>query len=60
MKAARSNSGFGISPIAYSEMLAWAALTRRAPTAFEIQLLRDLDMLYINAAVARTQEARGS
>lgn len=57
LKMARANSGFGVSAISFTEMLAWAQLTGRCPTSFEVQMLRDLDLLYMKATAARIKEA---
>jgi hypothetical protein len=43
LSAASGSGGFGASPIGYAEILAWAHLTRRTPTPFEIDVLRRID-----------------
>ncbi|MBP2495381.1 hypothetical protein ABID82_002286 [Methylobacterium sp. PvP062] len=41
--ATRGNNGFGLLPISYGEIAAWAALSRAEPTPWEISLIREID-----------------
>lgn len=41
--AATRQSGFGANPISFSEIDAWARLTRTRPAAWEVRALRALD-----------------
>ncbi len=43
LSSARSSSGFGANPISFAEILAWAQLTHRAPTPFEVSVLHAID-----------------
>lgn len=36
-------SGFGLSPISYTELKAWTELTKIKPTPWEVQVLRRMD-----------------
>lgn len=40
---ARTSNGFGANPITWSDVHAWAVLTRQQPTPWEISVLRRLD-----------------
>lgn len=46
---ARTVSGFGASSISYVDIKAWAELTGRDPTPFEVRLLRRLDRRRLSA-----------
>lgn len=35
------------APISYAEIIAWAQLTRRRPQAWEVELLREIDMVWL-------------
>lgn len=60
LHAARGSNGFGPSPIGFADLAAWAQLTKRAPTAFEVMALRALDHAYLevqgNAQLARAKK----
>jgi hypothetical protein len=43
LAAARPATGFGIAPIPYSEIRAWAELLELSPAPFEVRVLRALD-----------------
>ncbi len=43
LSSARGSSGFGANPIGFAEILAWANLTHRAPTPFEVGVLHRID-----------------
>ena len=43
LHAGRASSGFGPTPLTYSEMNAWAHLTGTAPTPWEVAVLKALD-----------------
>jgi hypothetical protein len=47
ISGSRTSAGFGMNPIAYSEIDAWARLTGQRPTAIEVGILKRLDRLYI-------------
>lgn len=40
-------SGMGLSPIAWGEIKAWCELTRNSPEPWEIGVIKQLDMLYL-------------
>ena len=44
---ARVSTGFGVSPITYSEILAWSQLTDSEPTPWEVAVIKMLDVLFI-------------
>jgi hypothetical protein len=56
LQSARGNSGFGLNPLSYSELQAWATMTHCAPTPFEVRLLKDLDLLYLAEMSRRSSE----
>lgn len=52
LSAARTGTGFGANPISFSEIEAWAKMTRSKPTPREVLLIRKLDAVslrFINA-----------
>jgi hypothetical protein len=44
---ARQSNGMGVSPLSYSEMLAWSVLTGNKPTAEEIKAIKRVDLIAI-------------
>lgn len=44
---ARTSNGFGLNPITFSEIAAWAQLTGNAPSSWEVSLLKRLDLAYL-------------
>jgi hypothetical protein len=50
LDAARGGNGFGLNPIGYSEIKAWAELTRVQPEPWEIEALRRFDAVRIRVA----------
>jgi len=57
LHGARSFGPNGPNPIGYAEIAAWARLTRRAPQAWEVDLLRELDGVWLTA---KDDDAEGS
>lgn len=51
---ARTSNGFGLNPISYSEIRAWADLTGADPTPWEVSLLKRLDMVTLANQKAST------
>jgi len=43
LDSARTSNGFGLNPIGYTELAAWAALTGRSPLPWEVRWLMALD-----------------
>lgn len=43
LSAARGGNGFGLSPISFTEIDAWARVTGERPTPWEVGLLRRID-----------------
>lgn len=43
MSGARTSNGFGLNPLSFAEIQAWAALTGADPTPWEVSLLKRLD-----------------
>ena len=52
---ARASTGFGVSPITYSEILAWSSLTNNKPSPWEVAVIKLLDTLYIKANASRVE-----
>lgn len=46
---ARSGNGFGANLLSYTEIEAWARLTHRIVNAWEVAVLKTLDVLYLNS-----------
>ncbi len=47
LHAARGAGEFGISPIGYADIDAWARLTGRLPRFWEVAWLREIDRLWL-------------
>lgn len=67
LHVARGSNGFGPSALSYSEILAWATLTRVAPTPWEVSVIKRLDAVYLCHAAdesdkrqTQKQQAKGS
>ncbi len=48
LNAARQNNGMAISPLSYSEILAWVTLMQINISPFEITVIKALDSMFIN------------
>lgn len=48
LSGARSSNGFGVNPVSYAEIDAWARLTGRHPSFLEVSALRRLDAAYLS------------
>ena len=51
-------SGFGAGPITYTEIQAWMNLTKNYPTAWEIQILRRLDSIFLSTTYELNEKKR--
>ena len=47
----RSSNGFSMNPISYSEIDSWARVTGTPINPFEVQLIKDLDTLFLGTMV---------
>lgn len=56
LSAARSGNGFGENPIGYTEIAAWAALTGRDLTPWEVSVLRRLDAVTLAAWAEKSKQ----
>jgi len=45
---ARGGNGFGLNPISYTELLAWATMTRANPSPWEVATLKRIDALFLS------------
>lgn len=45
---ARTSNGFGPNAISYTEIKAWAELTSRDVTPFQVALIKHLDRIVLN------------
>lgn len=45
---ARQSNGFGISPLSYSEMLAWSELTNQKPSPSDIKTIKRIDLIALS------------
>jgi hypothetical protein len=52
---ARSNNGFGINPVSYLEIDAWARLMRVRPEPWEVRLLRKIDDAILHEIAVRSE-----
>lgn len=48
LNAQRTSSGFGGNPIQFVDIRAWASLTARNPTPWEIKTIRKLDQVWLS------------
>lgn len=58
LHTARGGSGFGPSPISFCEIDAWARLTGRLPEAWEVQVIKDIDVCYLSSAMQHAEAER--
>jgi hypothetical protein len=55
LDSARGGNGFGLNPLSYAEIRAWADLTRVQPDPWEIETLRRIDSVRIRIANEQTK-----
>lgn len=60
LSRARTSSGFGLNPITYMEMDAWARLTDRRITPFDAKMLKDIDTMWLLAYATTRAAAKGA
>jgi hypothetical protein len=58
LNAARQNNGMAISPLSYSEILAWVTLMQVKISPFEITVIKALDNLFINHINSQNKEEK--
>lgn len=58
LNAARQNNGMAISPLSYSEILAWVTLMQVKISPFEITVIKALDSLFINHINSQNKEEK--
>jgi len=46
-------AGFGLSPVSFAEMKAWAELTGREPAPIEVRVLRQIDSRFLSAMTVK-------
>jgi hypothetical protein len=51
LHGARTSSGFGINPIPYAEIHAWASLSQLSLSVWEVRVLRQMDRAWLSAFV---------
>lgn len=56
LNGSRGSNGFSISPISYTEMLAWSAMTGQHPTHFEVKAIKAVDVAYINSQAKQAKK----
>lgn len=59
LNSGRGSSGFGPQPLSYQEIESWARLTRRHLTAWQVQLLKRLDAMYLSKQAKQKDKADG-
>lgn len=57
LQTARTSNGFGVNPITYGELQAWSHMTARDLDAWEVQLLKDLDLRYLASSAEVSAES---
>jgi hypothetical protein len=57
LNAARTSNGFGYNPFSYTELDAYQRLTNISLTAWEVRLLKQMDVIYLTA-VGKSQEIK--
>lgn len=53
LDAGRSSNGFGVNPIGYPEIVAWAALVGAQPSPEEIGIIKAMDCAALNEMAKR-------
>lgn len=48
MSQGRASNGFGANPLSWVEIKAWADLTGKSPNEWEIEVIKAIDMEYLN------------
>jgi hypothetical protein len=46
---ARGSNGFGLNPIAFSDIAAWSAMTGAEPSEWEVRAIREMDRAFLTA-----------
>ena len=59
LNAQRTGTGFGANPIQFVDIQAWAYLTGRKPTPWEIKSLRKLDQVWL-AELSKIRDSQNS
>ncbi len=59
LNAQRTSNGFGGNPIQFVDIMAWARLTDRKPTTWEVKTLRKLDMVWL-AELSKIKDSQNS
>ena len=59
LDAGRGSNGFGLNPLSYSEMKAWAELTQQMLDPWEVSALRKMDMARLEAVSALQRKTQG-
>jgi len=53
LSGGRGYSDIGPSPLTYTEIKAWADLTKQDPEAWEIQVLKRIDRIFISESLKK-------
>ncbi len=53
LSSGRSSNGFGANPLGWADIEAWARLTDRAPSVWEVGLLKRLDGVYLEVTAPK-------
>jgi hypothetical protein len=53
LSGGRGYAEFGPLPLSYSEIQAWAALTKNEPTAWEVNVLKQIDREFLSEAAKK-------
>jgi len=53
LSGGRGYAEFGALPLTFSEIRAWAELTQTEPTAWEVDVIKILDRVYLNEAMKK-------
>jgi len=48
LSAARGANGFGLNPISFADLAAWAAMTGAEPTEWEVAAIREMDRAFLS------------
>ena len=59
MSSARTSNGFGLNPLSFCEIEAWARLSGVEPTPWEVGLLKRLDMVTLANHRSNTADRDG-
>lgn len=59
LNSQRTSNGFGLNPITFLDIQAWATLTNRFPLSWEVKAIRMIDTVWV-AEVAKIRDSQNT